>query len=329
MAIDKLPSGKFRARLQRGKKRISKTFDTRKQANDWLKYQESVAFAASIGQAPPRMVLREVLVRYAEEVSPTKRGERWEVMRLRMMARDTLGDVLLAELASAHLAAWRDRRLKEVQPASVTREMNLLSAVLTRAVKEWGYLQNNPLSSVQRPRTPEPRNRRITDDEIKRLLLACGYNRETTLETVQARVGACLLFAIETAMRAGEICGLTWNRVNLAQRIAHLDKTKNGTARDVPLSKEAIRLIKQVQGVDERLVFGILAEQLDALFRKAKARAMIDDLHFHDTRREALTRLAAKVDVMTLAKISGHRDLRILQSVYYAPDMSKIAASLD
>ena len=50
-----------------------------------------------------------------------------------------------------------------------------------------------------------------------------------------------------------------------------------------------------------------------------------EDLHFHDTRREALSRLAKKVDVMTLAKISGHRDIKILLNTYYAPDMSDVA----
>jgi integrase len=52
-------------------------------------------------------------------------------------------------------------------------------------------------------------------------------------------------------------------------------------------------------------------------------------MHFHDSRREALTRIAAKVDVLTLAKISGHQDLRILQAAYYAPDMSAVADKLD
>ncbi len=135
-------------------------------------------------------------------------------------------------------------------------------------------------------------------------------------------------------MRAGEIVGLTWDRVDLKARTAKLIETKNGSSRVVPLSREAIRIIEQMRSCTEKsynsnFVFGITGSQLESLFRKARARAMIDDLHFHDSRREALTRLAAKVDVMTLAKISGHRDLRILQSVYYAPDMSKIAASLD
>ena len=141
-----------------------------------------------------------------------------------------------------------------------------------------------------------------------------------------ARVGAAMLFAVETAMRAGEICGLTWGEIGPEQKTAHLPMTKNGNARTVPLSIEARRILTQIPrepGNDS--VFRLKASQVDALFRKAKARALIDDLHFHDSRREALSRLSKKVDVMELAKISGHRDLRILLTVYYAPSISELA----
>lgn len=55
---------------------------------------------------------------------------------------------------------------------------------------------------------------------------------------------------------------------------------------------------------------------------------MIEDLHFHDSRAEALTRLARKVDVMTLARISGHKDLRVLLETYYRESAADIAKRL-
>ena len=155
-----------------------------------------------------------------------------------------------------------------------------------------------------------------------------GYSRDTPPETISSRVGAAYLFAIETAMRAGEICALEWRHVN--QRYVHLPKTKNGYARDVPLSAEARRIIEQLRLVngEQDTVFCVTTTSLDALFRKAKARALIDDLHFHDTRREALTRLSKVFDVMELARISGHRDLRVLLNVYYAPSVHDLADNL-
>ena len=110
------------------------------------------------------------------------------------------------------------------------------------ARREWGWLRVNPASDVRRPPPTAARSRRPTDDESERLLHALGYSRDTTPETISSRVGAAYLFAIETAMRAGEICGLEWRHVN--ERHVHLPKTKNGYTRDVPLSTEARRIIE-------------------------------------------------------------------------------------
>jgi integrase len=166
-------------------------------------------------------------------------------------------------------------------------------------------------------------------------MLVTGYDYAAPPLTVMARIGAALLFAIETALRAGEICALTWADVDLDRRTVTVTAISAGArkggfrvGRVVPLSVEAVRLLVQLQGIDAEKVFALEAPSLSVLFAKACRRALLEDLHFHDSRREALTRLAAKVDVMTLAKISGHRDLRILLSTYYQPDMADVAAKL-
>jgi integrase len=209
----------------------------------------------------------------------------------------------------------------------VQRDWNLLSHAFNIAINEWGWITENPLKKITRPRTPPSRDRRFVDDEIERLLMALGYDCNEPPATITARVGAAMLFAIETAMRAGEIVSLTWNHVDTGTRVAHLPKTKNGFSRDVPLSQEAVRIINQVRVDDTESVFNLRSDQVDALFRKAKSRALITDLHFHDTRAEAITRLSKKVDILTLARISGHRDLRKLQ-IYYRESAAEIAKRL-
>ncbi|OZA00547.1 MAG: hypothetical protein B7X99_03705 [Rhizobiales bacterium 17-65-6] len=145
--------------------------------------------------------------------------------------------------------------------------------------------------------------------------------------TKTARVGFAYVFAIETAMRAGEIVNLKWK--DITGNTAALHMTKNGHGRVVPLTKEAVRLVSLLpRGGAEDSVFQIESAQLDFMFRRATAKALIEDLHFHDSRREALTRLAKKLSPMELAKVSGHRDLRILLNVYYAPDMEAMAARI-
>ena len=152
--------------------------------------------------------------------------------------------------------------------------------------------------------------------------------------SMHARVGAAFLWAIETAMRSGEICALRWSDVDAERRVVHVRAIEKGarktkTARTVPLSNEALRLIGQLRGIDAEKVFMLDTALLDALFRKAKKRAMVEDLHFHDSRAEALTRMSKKLDIMQLARLSGHKDLRILYSVYYREKMEDIAHLLD
>jgi integrase len=96
----------------------------------------------------------------------------------------------------------------------------------------------------------------------------------------------------------------------------------------VPLSSEARRILEQLPKDAERC-FNISSQVLDASFRRAKDKALISDLHFHDSRREALSRLAKKFTPMELAKVSGHRDLRILLNTYYAPTADDLADKLD
>jgi len=130
--------------------------------------------------------------------------------------------------------------------------------------------------------------------------------------TRQAAVGAAFLFAIETGMRAGEICALT--RTNVHGAVAHLPKTKNGTKRDVPLSSCARQILDTLP--EAETVFGLQSSVLDTLFRRAREQCSIEDLKFHYTRHEAITRLARHLNVLELARMVGHKNLNELQTYY-------------
>nr|SPS04983.1 putative integrase/recombinase HI_1572 [Candidatus Nitrotoga fabula] len=341
----------FEKRGQRWRVRIrvdgidkSETFRTKAEGSAWAAQQEVERSNTKLGRIPDKL-FSDLLIRYRDEVSVTKDGNRWERLRIAVLlgeslasglirTPDPLAKVRLPDLGPEHFADWRDRRLLNVSPSTVLREWNMLSAMCTRAVREWRWLHENPMRHISRPTAPQPRSRRVSDDEIDRIMYVCGYASDRILDTMQSRVAAAFLFAIETAMRAGEICALKWADIDFGRRVVHVralehGARKTGLSRVVPLSRRALELLNQLQGIDGASIFLMEPVMLDALFRKAKRQALIDGLHFHDTRREALTRLAAKVDVMTLAKISGHKDLRILQSVYYAPDMGDVANLLD
>lgn len=312
----------WRVQLMHKGKRHSTTVRTKAAGHAWeaaiLHENETPAINKTFG---------DLLKRYSAEVSEHKRGRRWEQIRIDKLLRDDIAKAKLADLTASHFASWRDRMLAGgLSAASVRREWNVMNPALNIAVKEWRWLPSNPMSDVRRPKPPQARDRRISQDEIDRLLYALGYEHTEKPATMMARVGAAFLFSIETAMRAGEVCKLRMQQVDVKVRTARLAMTKNGTARTVALSAEAVRIIGQMD-VDHGPVFGLTTASIDALFRKAKSRALIADLHWHDTRHEAITRLSKKLDVLDLARMVGIRDLKILL-VYYNATAAEIAQRL-
>jgi integrase len=135
--------------------------------------------------------------------------------------------------------------------------------------------------------------RRLEDGEEERLLAACDRGRTPLLKQL-------VVLAIETGMRRGELLGLRWEHVHLAKRIVHLPITKNGESRDVPLSRRATDtitdLFKRKQPKID-LVFPMSGNSVRLAFEHLRVRAKMADLHFHDLRHEAITRLGARSSV--------------------------------
>lgn len=309
----------WRVRLRVNGVPDSGTFPSKRQAVAWATQRE----AELTGERLEDHTLQEAFDRFEREKCPGRKGGSWEVTRLTMLGRDALAPRRLASLSRADIADWRDRRSESVSGASVRREMNLLIAVLEECAGDWQWLRANPARGVRRPPNAPARRRRIAQDEIDRVTLALGL---TDMETATAgqRTAIAFLFALETAMRAGEILGLHWSDIGL--KSAKLPDTKNGDARVVPLSARAREILAAFPKGDGP-VFALHAGTRDCLFRRAVRDAEIADLHFHDSRAEAIWRLSKKLDVMELARMIGHRDLRSLMS-YYNADPDELADRL-
>jgi integrase len=307
--VTKTVSGKWRFQVTVNYKPRSKVFATKAEGYVW----ESELRAGN--GVTPSITFGKLLEDYRDKVSVKKKGERWERIRIAKFLHDDLAKIKIADLSKSHFADWRDRRLKEVSALSVLREWALLSHCLQIAVTEWEYLKINPMLGLKKPQATPPRDRLITDDEIERLCFALNYSTGAKLTTVTSRVGACFMFAIETAFRAQELCNLQWS--DISGRVAKINDSKTyAGVRSVPLSTKAMAILKQCEGLDKKLVFNVKTSQLDSLFRKAKKLCLIDNLHFHDSRGLAITRLAGKLDILELAKMVGHKDLSMLQ-IYY------------
>jgi integrase len=273
------------------------------------------------GKSLPSKTLSEAFTKYADTISPEHRGERWELLRLKALSRFEMAGKQVSKIGADDIIAWRDARLKYVSKATVLREMNLLRSVFTVCIREWRWIRENPMKDVTRPRQPPSRKRRVTQDEIDALVSLSGLKEIPQTQTQMAVLA--FLFAIETAMRSGEILGLSWADVH--PRHVVLPKTKNGDSREVPLSPRAREILAALRGNEKP--FDIANGTRDALFRKLVVRAGIPNLRFHDARSEAIYRLSKKLDILDLARTVGHRDLKSLM-IYYRSSADELADRL-
>lgn len=310
--------------------RDSATFDTKAEAQNWATKTEADIISGKKRAALTAKTLASVVARYIAEVTPLKRGAKAEALRLNKFIREfEFIDLAIGDITAEHLAKWRDLRLKSVQGSSVLREFATVGSVFEHARREWRLIHTNPVREVRKPKDSKPRDNRVSSEDLAALAAAAEYTGGQP-KTKTHRVYLAVEFAIETALRAGEICQLRGGNLFIERRYLHLEMTKNGTSRDVPLSTRAIAILNLL---DPTLLFESTPAQLDALFRKLRAKACalrpsLAQMHFHDTRHEAITRLSKKLDVLALARMVGHKDIKMLM-IYYNETAQELAQKLD
>jgi len=262
----------------------------------------------------------------------------------------------IASIRSVDVAKLRDDWLKVYKPATVLRRLAVLSHVFSMARKEWGLeTLANPVELLDKPQPGGARTRRLVGDSMHE---AAGRDRNADdgeLDRVIAASESSFLpsivwLAVETAMRRSEIASLRWEFVDLQQRVVRLPAVGSGTARDVPLSSRAVAVLQSLQnnsgsasrsahgaeGERSGPIFDIRSDAVTRAFERAVTRArkvyedecneagrtpetqFLIDLRFQDLRHEAISRLASIFALHELARITGHKDPRMLVR-YYQP----------
>lgn len=296
----------WRAEVFRRGVRKSATFTSKGDAVAWAGRIEAEVMAGVRGEIPPLLTVKDLLKRYRENVSITKKGKRWEEVRLiALEERDALAKVRLRVLDAPHVAEWQERRLKAVAAPSVRRERNLLNHAFQIAIDEWRWLRKNPFKGIRRPKDGKPRNRIATQAEIDKL----------TKEASPA-LGRVIIFALETGMRASEIAALR----DVRGRIAHIEDSKNDSAREVPLSSRALEAWRDG--------FGLTAGSISELFGRLCDDQGVRGLTFHDLRHTAATRISKRIDAWELCKMFGWKDMKIALNTYYKADPEATADKL-
>jgi integrase len=266
--------------------------------------------------------VKDLCERYIRDVLPTKpKSKAKQTAQLNWWTKQ-IGDYTLADCTPPLIAEARDKLAKQptrrgptTTSATVVRYMAALSHACTVAVKEWGWIEDNPVRRVTKPKEPRGRVRLLSDDERERLLNAC---RESTSRSLYPVV----VLALSTGMRSREITGLTWDRVDVKAGRILLEDTKNGERRVVPLVGHAMELVKahsKVRRLDSDLVFPGPRKpnqpvELRQAFLSALEKAGISDFRFHDLRHSAASyMLMDGATLGELAEVLGHKTLQMVK----------------
>jgi len=351
---------------RRGWPSQTKTFDTKAEAEAWAAMIESEqARGVWLDRSEAEnTTLLTLLDRYEREISAPKKGAVRESSVIGLWRLTPLALRMVATIRSSDVAQQRDAWQNDgLAPATVLRRLALLSHLFNTARKEWGMESlANPVELIRKPSPNNARTRRIVTTQAASTGRRSGQTLDELERVISASESAALptivRLAVETAMRRSEIAGLRWEHVDLLRCVAHLPETKNGNARNVPLSSVAVsaftallpdhgkrrspRKAPAVPAGHRGRVFSVHPDGITQAFERARQRArtnyeneckdaglapdpaFLRDLRFHDLRHEATSRLASRFQLHELAKITGHRDTRMLLR-YYHPDASELA----
>jgi integrase len=308
---------------RRGFRTLTKTFRNKRDAEAWATITESEMVRGTWRDRTEseNTTLSECLDRYLAEIVPTKKGGPRELDYVRQWKARPIATMFMANIRGKDIANSIREMGDEGKSANTIRlHLALISHLFNVAKREWG-MENiqNPVDFVRKPKLPKGRDRRLVGDEEERLLTACAE--------INPELCAIVKFAIETAMRQGEIMAMTWDKVNLSSRTVTLDDTKNGEKRVVPLSSMAIKILEDLENREKGYLWRYKQEGVKCAFPVACRRAQISDLRFHDLRHEATSRFFEKgLNPMQVAAITGHKTLQMLKRYTHlrAEDLAKL-----
>jgi integrase len=298
----------------KGKPPTTKTFLIKKDAKLWGKKTELHFFREDNDiQKSDYPLFKECLEKYRDEVVIRKRSRIMETKLISYLLKESFVNYKLNFVDSRVVALYRDRALKTLKSSSVRRRLAIVSHMYTIAKKEWGYKIENPVLNIRKPKSPEPRNRRFTNDELTKLIK--GNRASPKLRLI-------IQIALETAMRQGEILRVKPGDINGNTLFIPIAKTK---PRTIPLTLKAMSLLNNAA-----LPFNITGNALSKQFKKLCDHYRIEDAHFHDLRRQSLTNfmLERNLSVAETMMIAGHSDPRMLLRTYNNLKVEDVAKKL-
>jgi integrase len=268
-----------------------------------------------------RHTLAQTIDRYVQKILSTQPKKKRNQLTQLQWWKETLGAYTLAEVTPALLAEQRDKLLEEKTkrkklrtPATVNRYLAVLSHVFTVAIKEWQWIEENPLLKITKPKEPRGRVRFLSDEERQCLLESCKVSENKILYMV-------VVLALSTGARRMELLGLHWKDVDLQRGVIILHETKNGERRVLTLSGHALELMKQhekARNLNCDLVFPGKNPKnpidVRSTWETALKRANIANFRFHDLRHSTASYLAMNgASLAEISEVLGHKTLQMVK----------------
>ena len=299
------------------------TFSRLTDAKQWVqkteaRIREGMHFSKAEAK---RHTFTEMVQRYTRTVLTNKSAKiQYQYAQQLSKWSSLLGDLTLDKITPALIAEQRENLAAEItprgnlrSPASVNRYLAALSSVFSVAIKEWQWVDENPVKKISKLREKKGRDRFLSLEEIDRLLNACkqSYNKDLYLVVV---------LSLSTGARQMEIWGLRWSEIDLNAGKAILRETKNKQTRVIPIQSYALELMKEkskVRRIDTDLVFPSTVDpQKPFDFRKSWESALrktsIKDFRWHDLRHSAGSYLAMNgASAREIADILGHKTIQM------------------
>ncbi|AKO63906.1 hypothetical protein VI34_02990 [Methylophilales bacterium MBRSG12] len=306
MATYRKRNNKWQVRIQRrNNPPISKTFVYKEDAKVWARQQER-EIDLGIEVANQDIALKTLLQRYQKEILPTKKHPQPDNYRINKILLHPIVSLKMRTIKSQHISSFRDQLIKELKsPNTIRLYLAILSHLFTIARTEWGFDNlNNPVLKIRRPRLPQSRDTRLSDDDIHRI---CQHSQSSLLPLL-------IHIALDTAMRVSEIVKLRVNDCDFKKRMITVRNTKNYHDRYIPMTNKVAKILQHQTRLQGERLFNITSHAVSVAFYRACKRAGIPNASFHTLRHEAVSRFFEKgLNPMEVATISGHQSMQVLK----------------
>ena len=322
--------GKYFVEIKRqGHKKIYKTLN---QKSDAMKWGRSVELQLDQSRYrdtsnASKTTLLSVMERHLKERLRVVRAPKKEQSRFNVIKKHDIVKRSLSSLTPQIFARYRDERMDDgISNSTICRELSFMSIAIKKAIRFYNcWLPEHPIPNDIKPKENPPRNRRLQEGEFEKLMQHCKTKRNSYWCSM-------IEFAIETAMRLNEQLTLKWDQVDLKKMMITIlaEHSKTGVERKIPLTPRAIQILNEIPRHINGRVFPVSLNNFQRAWRSITRNAEIKNLHWHDLRREACSRLMEQgLSISEVQMFTGHKTLSLMLQTYSQHNPSVVAKKLN